>query len=195
MPMNFALRLEKLLPLLSGTDSTAKTSSKLFQHAAPPTIFFQVIQMRNSQQLTILFVCRSSFAPRMIFDAVDVLSGDEAPAPSASATAKLRSLRKFRSVRAKPKKKDTRSSAQKLVDDTDLLSKKLSQRCRCRRLTCCSQFLAEAKFELYRQYLARWSSLAKLDQDQIASCWQNKTARLLPFCRILWVIINRLGSA
>lgn len=195
--MNLAFRLERLPPLMSGTDSTAKTSSKLFQQAAPPIICFQVIQMCNSQQLTILFVCRSSFARRMIFDAVDVLSGDEAPAPapSASATAKLRSLRKFRSVRAKPKKKDTRSSAQKLVDDTDLLSKKLSQRCRCRRLTCCSQFLAEAKFELYRQYLARWSSLAKLDQDQIVSCWQNKTARLLPFCRILWVIINRLGSA
>ena len=122
-----------------------------------------------------VFMCiaLSLYAPRslMIFANVDGLSSDEAPVPKAGVlkSARERKPRSFR-IRKNKRKCDCCSSAQRLAEDPDLLLKRLSRACGCRRTTCCSQFTSGTNLLRYKDYLARWCSLAKLDQDQIATC-------------------------
>ena len=99
----------------------------------------------------------------MLFAAVDELS-DDGPAEPEPKQRKVRT-RKIR--RSKPKA--DLNHVQNLIKDQQLLSQKLSKKCGCAAGTCTSQFLEESKLNEYIQYLTHWGSLAKLDQDQIAS--------------------------
>ena len=109
---------------------------------------------------------------RMIFDPVDGLSSDEA-GPEGEAKPPPQTRR--RRIRRRKEQKEDDRSFQKLVQDPNVLSTKLSKPCGCKQKTCANQFLAEPKFQEDRDYLAHWLSLAKLDQDQIAACLQHGT--------------------
>ena len=52
----------------------------------------------------------------------------------------------------------------------DVLLKRLSTTCPCAQKTCLKQFLEKEKFAEYLQYMREWYDLAKVDQDQIATC-------------------------
>lgn len=105
----------------------------------------------------------------MIFDPVDGLSSDEA-GPEGEAAAKPSPKRRRRRIRRRKEQNEAERSLQKLVQDPTELSAKLSKPCSCAQKTCSNQFLDEPKFQEYRDYLAHWLSLAKLDQDQIVAC-------------------------
>lgn len=99
--------------------------------------------------------------PRLMFKEVDVLSEDEAslhasnPAEGKARTGK----RRREKIARKPK----------VSENPDLLLKKISGKCSCRKGTCCSQFAEEGLWAAYRDYVLQWNELSKLDQDRIVT--------------------------
>ena len=103
----------------------------------------------------------------MLFDDVDDLSEEDAPAASPKPKPKL-GPRKARSHKIRRSKPVPDSNLyQELLSKPDALEKRLSRECGCRAGTCTSQFLEPSRVKDYTEYLERWASLAKLDQDQI----------------------------
>ena len=98
----------------------------------------------------------------MLFNAVDALSDDDqgGPQPSEGPLFAARKRRRLSTPNAQP------------VGDADpqaSLRAKLEEDCPCLQKICCRQFLEPVKFAELWSYLKEWDSLAKLDQDQIAS--------------------------
>ena len=100
--------------------------------------------------------------PRVMFEEVDVLSEDEANLPASNLTeGKTRTgKRRLRKIDRKPK----------VSEKPDLLLKKISGKCSCRKGTCCSQFAEEERWAAYSDYVRQWNELNKLDQDRIVTC-------------------------
>ena len=98
----------------------------------------------------------------MLFATVDALSDDDQDGPPPS-EGPLFAVRKRRRL--------SRPNAQPVghADPQASLRVKLDEDCPCRQKICCRQFLEPLKFAELWSYVKEWDSLAKLDQDQIAS--------------------------
>ena len=100
----------------------------------------------------------------MSFAPVCTLSDDDDGGPVPLAVSPTQSKRKKR-LRLKRVVTTTADKCKK-----DILLKRLSTTCPCAQKTCPKQFLEKEKFAEYLQYMREWFGLAKVDQDQIATC-------------------------